>query len=642
MVAAILARLRAWSRSPAAWVFALCSAALLLGYCTNDNRGKQPPGLPGDGQYHPQLDRGDGHMLYLMTRSIVFDGDLNFDNDLKMFSSVWPLPKTKTGQLDVPHPIGPALVWAPWLVVAHGLSKIANVFGADIPGHGYTMFHQRIVFLSSPLFALCAALFGFWIARRFVGGRWAPLYGVIVALLGTSLLCYATVVPSYGHAMDAGCCGAFLGLWALGIGELRWRRFVWLGVVLGVCGLVRTQDLAFGIVVAVEIIWSGVAALREDKPPRDLLLLFARGAVTLGVALAVFTIQLAAWRITTGDWLHAQNGPRYVRFSHPMILELLFASRNGWFTTTPLAYAAVIGLFLMPRRARLVQVGLGAAVFTQVYLNSCVMDWWGQAAFGQRRMCSVTAALVVGFAALVRVCGIGAMRLWKARRRQVVIGAHAIAGLVVAWFVAWNWTWVWSYRHGVSTGFDTGPVPMGQLAGWQRAIARPIYDAVGNPFAFPANVLFAVRHGTAPRAWEMTVGEYVWDPPHDQYNDGRYRAHVESWRLAEPGGDRYVVRGFAGAVKEAGRWTRAVTGDDARALVPILLPETQRFTLPVSGAATITWNGEQVAQAAGPAWTTVTWDADVNVGMNELGVEAAPGVKIGDLSVGFPPLPSPQ
>jgi hypothetical protein len=85
--------------------------------------------------------------------------------------------------------------------------------------------------------------------------------------------------------------------------------------------------------------------------------------------------------------------------------------------------------------------------------------------------------------------------------------------------------------------------------------------------------------------------------------------------------------------------------------VPILLPETQRFTLPVSGAATISWNGEQVATATGPrvtdptgaavtaapvAWTTVTWDAEADVGMNTLEVEAAPGVKVGDLSVGFP------
>jgi hypothetical protein len=252
-------------------------------------------------------------------------------------------------------------------------------------------------------------------------------------------------------------------------------------------------------------------------------------------------------------------------------------------------------------------------------------------------MCSVTAALVVGFAALVRVCGIGAMRLWKTRRRAVMIGAHALAGLVVLWFVVWNWTWVNGYRNGVSTGFDTGPVPMNGLAGWQRAIARPIYNAVGNPFAFPANVLFAVRHGVAPRAWEMTVGEYVYDPPHDKYNNGEYRKDVASWRLAEPGGDRYVVRGFGGAVKEQGRWVRAVTGDDAAALVPILLPEVQRFTLPVSGAASIRWNGEPVAVAApGNSWSTVTWDADVNVGMNTLGVDAAPGVKVGDLSVGFP------
>jgi hypothetical protein len=636
MIAAILTRLRALVRSPAGWVFALCAAGLLLGYCTNDNRGKQAPGEPGDGQYHPQLDRGDGHMLYLMTRSLVFDGDLNFDNDLKMFNSVWPLPKTKTGQLDVPHPIGPALVWAPWLVVAHGLSKVANVFGANIASHGYTMFHQRIVFFSSPLFALAAALFGFWIARRWVGGRWAPLYGVVAGLLGTSLLCYATVVPSYGHAMDAGFCGAFLGLWALTIGELGWRRFVWLGVLLGVCGLIRTQDLALGIVVAVEIVWSLVDKVRARVPLRETLLLVARGAATLGVALAVFSIQLLAWRITTGDWLHAQNGPRYVRFAHPMMLELLFASRNGWFSTTPLAYASVIGLFLMPKRARLVQVGLLAAVWLQVYLNSCVMDWWGQAAFGQRRMCSVTAALVVGFAALVRVCGIGATRVWPARPRAVMRGAHALAAVVVLWFVTWNWTWVNGFRNGIAAGFDTGPVPMNNISSVQRAIARPIYDAVGNPFAFPANVLFAVRHGVPPRSWEMTVGEYVWDPPHDQYNDGRYLTHVESWRLAEPGGDRYVVRGFAGAVKEQGRWTRALTGDDAAALVPILLPETQRFTLPVSGAATISWNGEQVATATGAAWSTVTWDADVNVGMNTLEIAAAPGTEVGDLSVGFP------
>ena len=266
-------RLPRFLRTPAGWVFALAGAALLLTYCSNDLRGKPPYGTPGDGRYHPQMARGDGHMLFLMTRSIVFDRDLDFDNDLARFGDPWNQPRTKVGQKDVPHPIGPALVWAPVLVVAHGMSKVANLFGAGIPGHGYTMFHQRVVFLSSPLLALMAALFGFLIARRWVGGRWAPLYGVVAALFGTSLLYYATYMPAYGHAMDAGFVGAFLGLWAVRIGELGWRRFVWLGVLLGVCGLIRTQDLSFGIVVAVEVVWLAVgararaAAGARDRPP---------------------------------------------------------------------------------------------------------------------------------------------------------------------------------------------------------------------------------------------------------------------------------------------------------------------------------------------------------------------------------------
>jgi hypothetical protein len=635
-------RLRRLLRTPAGWVFALAGAALLLTYCSNDLRGKPPYGTPGDGRYHPQMARGDGHMLFLMTRSIVFDRDLDFDNDLARFGDPWNQPRTRTGQKDVPHPIGPALVWAPILVVAHGLSKVANLFGAGIPGHGYTMFHQRVVFLSSPVLALMAALFGFLIARRWVGGRWAPLYGVVAALFGTSLLYYATYMPAYGHAMDAGFVAAFLGLWALRIGELGWRRFVWLGVLLGVCGLIRTQDLAFGIVVAVEVVWLAVAPARERRPGREIVLLFARGAVVLGVALAVFTIQLAAWKITTGDWFHAQNGPRYVRFAHPQVLELLFASRNGWFSTTPLAYAAVIGLFLMPRRARLVQVGLLAAVLSQVYLNSCIMDWWGQAAFGQRRLCSVTAPLVVGMAALLRLAGIGAARLWRDRRRLGTRIAHGVAIVAMAWFLIWNWAWVNMYRHGRAAGFGTGAPPWQGLAGFQRAIARPIYRVVGNPFMFPADAWFAWRHDVPMSRWAAVVGDYVWDPPHDQYDDGRYRRHKTRWGVARPGGDRFVVRGLGKAQKDGARWSRAVTGGDATTLVPILLPEVHRFTLAVQGAALVRWNGEQVGASPGPAWNDVTWDADVGVGMNELTVDGAPGAtRVGDLIVGFPPAPPP-
>jgi hypothetical protein len=45
---------------------------------------------------------------------------------------------------------------------------------------------------------------GLGLARRLAGGRWAPAWAAIAVLLGTPLTYYATFMPSYAHAMDAG------------------------------------------------------------------------------------------------------------------------------------------------------------------------------------------------------------------------------------------------------------------------------------------------------------------------------------------------------------------------------------------------------------------------------------------------------
>ena len=126
--------------------------------------------------------------------------------------------------------------------------------------------------------------------------------------------------------------------------------------------------------------------------------------VTLVVAAICFIPQLAAWKIVYGAYQMPQ-GEAYTRWGTPMIPEVLWSARNGWFVTTPVAYLAVIGLLLVPRKHRLVGAGLIAAVVVQVYLNSVIMDWWGQAAYGQRRLCSVTLPLVVGLTALLAACG---------------------------------------------------------------------------------------------------------------------------------------------------------------------------------------------------------------------------------------------
>src|SRR5678815_285838 len=79
----------------------LAGLATAVMYCSNDNLDDHPDAPRGDGKYRPVMARGDGHMHYLFTRSLVFDGDVNLDNDLARFGDPWNQPRTVTGRKNV-------------------------------------------------------------------------------------------------------------------------------------------------------------------------------------------------------------------------------------------------------------------------------------------------------------------------------------------------------------------------------------------------------------------------------------------------------------------------------------------------------------------------------------------------------------
>jgi hypothetical protein len=619
-------------------------AVIVSMYCTNQDMGKQPDAPRGDGVYRPVLARGDGHMMYLMARSTALDGDWRFDNDLARFGDPWRQPTTRTGRKAIAHPIGPALAWTPLIWIAQAGAVIANRLGAAIELHGYTLWHQRFVFLSSALFACGAALLGARLARRLLGGAWAASYGAVAVLLGTSLTYYATYMPSYAHAMDAFACAGFLYYWATTVGRSDRRRWLALGVLLGIATLVRVQELAMGIVVALEI---GVETVRCRG--RALWRWWLGGAAALAVALIVFAPQLLEWHLVFGSVRELPQGARYTRLEAPMIGELLFAPRNGWFSTTPVAYAAVIGLVALPRRARLVGAGLIAAVAIQVYLNSTILDWWGGAAFGQRRLCSVTLPLVIGLASLVWRCGRLAHRLPAAAR-------HAIALAILGPMVAWNLARVGALRAGVAAPDALIPACCDRVAPGPRGVAAGVYRLIGDPFELPASAWFAWRHDVTLDRWDRAVGNYPLVPALDSLLGDQLWQQRGTWRIGSPGIEPYLVAGWSRSVTRdrALRWTTAAT---ATVLVPNLMPYGQRLTLWLAPAgthhATLRWNGAVVADVELAGWTPVVFDLpDIALHTNELAIEAAPasfapasgpapdgpvGVAVGDLELAFLP-----
>lgn len=622
---ALFAREGRWPRLALA---AACALVFAL-FATNSDMGGDWKSPRGDGKYRPVLARGDGHMLYLMTLSTVFDRDWIWDDQLAKFGDPWGQKRTVTGRKGIPHPIGPALVWAPLLVTAHAGAAVANVFGAGIPMHGYDPWHQRIVFFSSVVFACAAALLARRIAARAIGGAWAPTYGAVLVLLGTSLTYYATYMPSYGHAMDAFWCALFLGYWALTIGRRDLRRFVVLGALLGVAMLVRVQELGLGVVLVVETL--AALAPREDATGKQRLRAAVdvawRSGITLGVAIVVFTPQLAEWKIVHGSMTALPQGEKFTRWGSPLVLETLFSARNGWFSTTPLAYAGVIGLACLPRRARLLALGFGAAVVLQVYLSSTVFDWWCGASHGNRRMCNVTLPVGVGLAALIWRCGRLAARVPRVPR----VAWHVALLLTLGTCAARNVAIVTAYHSGRAAPDTAVAGCCKYLPPGVKGVARWVYKRAGNPFAFPANAIFAIEHGVPLSRWEIAVGDYPLAPSIEKFTEGTLHTVRGTLQLAAP----YVIEGL-GPTQHADRTMRWTTAPEARVLVPNLMPYGQRYTLSVAPGGAheveLAWDGDTVVKTAlAPGWNRISFEVrDDAAGTHELSIRATPA-----------PLPTP-
>jgi hypothetical protein len=564
---------------------ALACALVVVMYATNHDMAGKPDAPRGTGQYLPILDRGDGHMMYLMARSTAIDLDWVFDNDLARFGDPWNEPRTQTGRKSIVQPVGPALVWTPLIWVSVGAAWVVDHLGADIPLHGYTLWTQRFVFLSSALFGCAAVLLGAWLARRLGAGRWATAYASAAVLLGTPLTYYATYMPSYAHAMDAAACAAVIAWWAHTLGRTDWKRWVILGALLGIAALIRVQDFSLGIVVVVEL------ALRRDKK------LVLGGAVALAVALVVFAPQLLEWQLVFGKAFAIPQGPHYTRLTSPMLLELLWSSRNGWLVITPVAYAGLVGLGVIRREHRVIAAGLIAVVVTQIYLNSTIADWWGSASYSQRRLCSVSMPLVVGTAAL----------LTRLRRPSRVRLQHAAVIAVFGTLVAINLVRVWHLRRGKPAPSEATPT----CCGGMPDVVQTLYDHLGNPLEWPAAIPYAIRHGVSLARWDEMAADYPLTPPFGAYRDDTLAGQHTTWLPA----DRFLV----------GEWSARQAGDrpfrittDGTILVPNLVPQQQSIAVWVKGTATIAWDGDEVGHAAGDGWTRVAFTAKPSVGTHEL------------------------
>lgn len=398
------------------------------------------------------------HLEYV--RSLVFDHDLDVRNDDVILGGSMELPEEfdKT-QINM-HGIGPAFVWLPLYLTAHGL---CSFIGQACTGA------SRPYLAAATLTSLCLTAFGLIAAYRLCL-RFASRSAAFVATLGiawgTFLFWYVTTEPTMSHNLSFAT--AALALLLIAREPDSWRRWFFLGLVIGYSASVRWANGLLGVAALPTLFFPQRSQSRAA---------LARSATALGGgALLAFLPQMYAWFRIFGTPLLVPNGEGFLD-RPPAFLDILFSPHGGLFNWSPLLYLSIAGLFAWSRLSWRTALGYWLTLIGLYITNARVPDWWGGSSFGNRRFCTVLPALAVGLA-----IALDALARW-AKKRPL-----AFPSLLVLGFVGWNVLLAEGHRD---LAWRWGePATFARMS---RAVADGIEQRLGSPFGLPGAVIESAR-----------------------------------------------------------------------------------------------------------------------------------------------------
>jgi hypothetical protein len=491
----------------------------------------------------------DGSLYFTHLRSLIFDRDLRISRELAFLN-----------QPPRPHhvvPIGPSIVWAPlylivavgdWLGAALGLSTRAT--GVAL---GLTLPYMRAAFIGS-FAATAAGLFAIHMrVRREFGGAIALLVSTLT-LLATPLVWYVVFEPSMTHAVSFGAVTIAL------VASERWMsrgsptrgQAIAIGALFSVVMVVRPED---GLFLAFPVAWMfrGVRLQPDSGPPEGgrhvgrVVAHMAIGAAPLLLVQAVMLYFLFA----SNNFSLAGGDEGYLSPFSPNLSDVLFSSRHGLLSWSPVVWVGLLGILIYRRRDPRWAWPALFAFAALVWINGSAHDWAGGWAFGGRRFVSLLGVLAPGLA----------LTAWTARRHPLTIIAPVAVGLV-----AWNLTLMSQYQD--------GRIPRDETISWADVLGPRLGVMVKPPlfypFSIPANVWFAWREGLPVARYDLLGSEPLRKEMYLPLNGWGARFLMEGWEngAGDEFGSRHYLRAPSGTI-----------------LVPLDVSSTTAATLDVEARA---------------------------------------------------------
>jgi len=278
---------------------------------------------------------GDGVFYYSYLRSVMFDRDLDFKNELEHFSAydyfsrqfVEESKVTEIGKTPNAYAWGVGLMWLPFVAIAHLLTLLFR--GVS---DGFSSGYVWAVNFGSWVYGMLALIMVFQILKKFFSDKVAFLSSLVV-WLATPWLYYQFFEPSMSHMASLFLVTGFL---LLLIRQWKSQKVPALLMATMILLMVATRwQNAIFLIAFLPLIWRSKYKIRE--------------ILVLVVPIVIFVvIQMAIWRHLYGVYLLVPQGHQFVGY-HFYGLRTLFSSDRGLFLWSPVIVLAVIGWFHLPR-----------------------------------------------------------------------------------------------------------------------------------------------------------------------------------------------------------------------------------------------------------------------------------------------------
>ena len=547
--------------------------------------------------------QSDGFYYFAYVRSLAFDRDVDFSNDYRLLGlgdKPHLFQLTPTGHAQSAWTIGPAFVWAPFFAAGHAVAVSLNRRDPNVSTNGISFPYRQAVCVAGLFYGLVAAWFMYRLASRFFE-RGLAAAAVSLVIAGSFMLWYVVKEPSMTHAPSLAAVAVFAWMWAATRDGRTRRGWIVLGLLAGFATLIRWQNALFAILPAVDAVRRLCEAWQKSDRER-LRSTLIDGVLFTAAATLAFLPQMMAWKAIYGTWLAVSPVGPQIRFADPHIVDILWSSRNGLLSTSPILYLAALGLLALA----LVRPALGAAplhaVVLMTYFNACIQDWSGSAGFGGRRFDGTLPFFGLGLAQLL-VSAVGFVRRFPA-------AAISAVGVVL---ILWNVS--------LMSVANSGSIRIGEAASFGDVLAaqtRVLHRWFGNPFTYPASLAFAIRNGVAPAHYDLLSGNRFLGDPTRPYG-----------RIDIGGADEWLIDDGWHLPEQEGSTSFRWASERAVVLVPLdhaddLQVQVRLHSFGYSGAPeqrlTVIVNGRsQSPIPISPAWHTVelfaprdSWRAGVN------------------------------